>query len=621
MKNDKINDALSMIDGEFIEEARPDAALVRKRKIRNITSLAACFGALIVALGFWLFVPFNTEMPDVTEYEESRYYPIIQKLNVATFRKPYYKNNFDKILNNLSFDLLTEDDDADGEAEAHENGYIETTDNQVQGVIEADIVKASSKHLFYLWNGKVNVYGINGEQSGDVGEYEIDLASHVKKRYVNYSSWEMYLSADGNTLTVIAPYSDQDENVGYTALITLDVSDPTQIKQKNQTHLRSAYISSRLTESEMLLFTGFDVGLNPDFSDESAFVPQYNCGNGFVSLSPDKIFTPETLSSAIYTVIWRFDPRNGELKEYTAYLSYSDVIYVSADNAFVTRSYTDEYIENGYTLCEELTEIAGIRYSGHSFEHIGKITVSGYLKDQYSMDEYNGILRIAATTRKGKYHKYEYKGEEYVNDIQVATSASLYCIDLESWQITASVGNFAPNGETVQSARFDGDMAYVCTAVKNTDPVFFFDLSDLGNIVYTDTGTIPGFSTSLIQFGNGYLLGIGQGIFSNTLKIEVYEEREGSVVSVCVKEYTGAHWSQDYKADLVNRENSLIGLGVQITGKESTYNYILLHFDGEELEELCKTQIFGRVDAQRGVYIDGYLYMFGEDDFKVVKIS
>ena len=99
--------------------------------------------------------------------------------------------------------------------------------------------------------------------------------------------------------------------------------------------------------------------------------------------------------------------------------------------------------------------------------------------------------------------------------------------------MVAKVERFAPKGETVRSVRFDGDYAYVCTAIQLTDPVFFFDLSDLSNITYKDTGTISGFSTSLVDLGDGFLMGIGVGSLSTTLKVEIYVEGEQGVESYC----------------------------------------------------------------------------------------
>ncbi|NCA92610.1 hypothetical protein EOM82_05085 [bacterium] len=177
--------------------------------------------------------------------------------------------------------------------------------------------------------------------------------------------------------------------------------------------------------------------------------------------------------------------------------------------------------------------------------------------------------------------------------------------------------DFAPPGEEIRSVRFDKDVAYVCTstdisAFQITDPVFFFDLSDLNNITYKDTGTIEGFSSSLINLGNGYLLGIGRGD-QWTLKIEVYEETEDGVRSVCSYDIYAAEYSTEYKSYYVDRTNQLIGLGV-------SNRYILLLFDGYELVELVNVSLAGDNSIKRGVYIDGYMYMFGSYEYKVEKV-
>ena len=193
-------------------------------------------------------------------------------------------------------------------------------------------------------------------------------------------------------------------------------------------------------------------------------------------------------------------------------------------------------------------------------------------------------------------------------------NASLYCIDVTSFDIVASVIDFAPPNEEINSVRFDKECAYVCTAIQVSDPVFFFDLSDINNITYKDTGTIPGFSNSLINMGNGYLLGIGRGDLWD-LKIEIYEETETGVEAVC--DYNPNYdFSTVYKSYYVDRENQLIGMGVR--DREGS-RYILVHFDGCELIELVNVELDGYLDNMRGVFIDGYMYMFGAS-FKVVKV-
>ena len=144
----------------------------------------------------------------------------------------------------------------------------------------------------------------------------------------------------------------------------------------------------------------------------------------------------------------------------------------------------------------------------------------------------------------------------------------------------------------------------------------------MNNITYKDTGNISGFSSSLINLKNGYLLGIGVGDMRGTLKIEVYEETADGVQSVCkyeTKETVG--YSSDYKSYYIDRENNMVGLGLNTYGKNGTEEeYLLVMFDGYSLRELVKTSLAGEPEYKRAVCIDGYVYMFGTDDFKVIKV-
>ena len=268
----------------------------------------------------------------------------------------------------------------------------------------------------------------------------------------------------------------------------------------------------------------------------------------------------------------------------------------------------------------------------NGFEFKGEITIEGFLNNRYSIDEYNGILRVVTTTNVTRYEKHYY-GDKLVfgqlpSDETWGTSANLYCINLDSWEVVAGVYQFAPIGETVRSVRYEGDKAYVCTAVQVTDPVFFFDLSDLSNITYKDTGNIEGFSTSLVNFGDGYLLGIGQGAEWGSLKIEIYRETETGVESVAVYESQHTEFSSDYKAYYIDRKNQLIGLGLEyyiLAGHSNFENsYLVLHFNREsgELEVATETKMTcNQPGFMRGVYIDGYFHMFGNNDYKSVKLD
>ena len=226
--------------------------------------------------------------------------------------------------------------------------------------------------------------------------------------------------------------------------------------------------------------------------------------------------------------------------------------------------------------------------------------------NQYSMDEKDGLLRVVTT--KDKIQKYT-TDVSRKNYLYTEYSAALYIISLEDFTVRASLEDFAPIGEEVTSVRFEGDIAWVCTAnvAALTDPVFRIDLTDTDNITYTDTGTIDGFSTSLVDFKDGTLLGIGYGN-NIDLKIELYERDGESVTPIC--SYTeGCIFSRQYKAYYIGREEGLVGL--HVNGDDN--RYLLLHFDGYNISPILEVPLGSnehRYDDTRATVIDGCLYVF-----------
>ena len=644
MKNKKLLRAMSLADEKYVAEADPRA--MRKRPSwQRWTALAACICLLVTALNLVLFVPYDTTPPDVSRYEDSEYYSVIQSINALTFKKPKYKNNFQTLWNTIASigrGLIKEDMMAPGaapDAENTANGaptygqkYEETTDNQVAGVIEGDIFKRSDKYIYYMSAKNLYVYSIGKENSTRLFSCSLDRSQDEINGYYYTHDFEMYLSADCTTLTVIMPFYSMNKDGWARSLIdivSLDVTDPADVRETNRITVTGGYLSSRVVDGQLMVMTNMLVQ-NPDFSKEETFLPQINSGNGFVSIAPENIMLPETLSSPRYTTVFMLDEKTLTPLGDAAFLSYSQEVYVSRDSIYATSQYTDQVkLDDGYTKTEIMTEIARLSYENDTLTPMGTTTVSGYVKDQYSLDEYEGVLRVVTTTNISQF-KETITGGNVSTTIpsgrETGTSAALSCIDSNTWETLAKVENFAPKGETVESVRFDGDKAYVCTAmvVTLTDPVFFFDLSDLSNITVKDTGVIDGYSSSLVNWGDGYLLGIG---FNDRreLKIEVYEEGETGVNSVTAYDPGFASFSQEYKAYFIDRENQLIGLGVtDYTNdygiEESPERYIVLHFDGFRLNEVLNVGIGAYPEYCRATLIDGYMYILGQESFTVEEL-
>ena len=130
-------------------------------------------------------------------------------------------------------------------------------------------------------------------------------------------------------------------------------------------------------------------------------------------------------------------------------VSFSGEIYSSADNIYTTVGWTD-------------TDITRISVSGGNIIPAASGTVEGYVKDQFSMSEYNGCFRIATTV-----NKWTDNSNFFTDIFDIPTESEhiannrVYVLDMELNQV-GYVGGFGEN-ETIKSVNFSGNMGYVVT--------------------------------------------------------------------------------------------------------------------------------------------------------------
>ena len=682
MKKIKMAQAIGLADEKYVAEAAPRANS-KARFWRRFTLIAACVSLVVTSACLWLFLPYDRgeDLPDevdannlpaaLRDYEDSEYIDLMYAFyKYDKANRKGGKNNFETYFEGL-FDFALkggaalEDamspvpeaptaspewdenmypSDEEVKVEIKEDGsYVETTDNQVAGVIEADLIKRTKTHIFYFNRQSMDlyVYSIAGEDSKLVNQ--VAIRHGYDDLFLELYSAQIFLSSDGKTLTVLGNGIGQretgsgKEKLSTTILLAFDVSNPEVIAQKAHFAIAGDFLSARLVDGKILLMSKYFVG-KVDYSDPTTFLPMIDSGNGFEVMAAEDIIFPETLTSKYYTVVTQVDMETLALEGAAGCLCYSNEHYVSSDKIFLTRSYFEAFERNEgedkHIEEARMTEIYALGYGAEGFRKLGSIGVEGTVKNQYSLDEYEGILRVVTTTGGTKVYgaahvvngKIKYGiGDSYARPKD--SNAALYCIDLSTWQIVGEVRDFAPDGETVESVRFDGTNAYVCTAVviTFTDPVYFFDLSDMSNITYTDTGVIEGYSSSLVNFGDGFLLGIGFGANRGTLKIEVYYENGDRVESIASYEREAVDFSQDYKSYFIDRERGLVGLMVtDWNGNkgETGDRYILLAFDGYKLVEVIDefTGDYGDPSAARATLADDYFYIMESKYFKAVKL-
>ena len=619
-RNERLLVALGHVNEKYIKEAESNM-----RSSPLAIAIAAC---LIVALSLFLFIPYAPVTSDLSAYESSSYFPLIEGIEDyrLSFMQPKFKNNFEAI-GSVIKELMAPKYDygadmAPGDAMAPElNGsYVESTDNQVNGVIESDIFKMSDKYIFrigYNQRPVLYVYSIDKEDSELVGIFNIPL---LEGSY-QFNDEEMYISEDCNTVTLIKPFSNGNRKA-QTAIFSIDVSDIKNITLKGTAIIDGSLNTSRMANGKLLLVTEYVFNRNGvEYNDPSTFVPTIDTGDGPRCIEFEDIIYPNEIGSTRYSVVSLFNSETFEIIGANALLNFTSTVYVSRNNIYITRVYTTKtQSENNKEIISDMTDIAVLDYSGDSLTKKGIITVRGHAKDQYNFDENDGFLRVVTSTSDGTQSTL---GNSV--SFRPKQNVSLYIFDLSDNSLAYKVEDFAIEGEEATAVRFDGDKLYVCTAVvvSFTDPVYFFDLSDYENIFFSDTGVIEGYSTSLINFGNGFSLGIGVLSWREN-KVSVYEQQGDSVVAVDEFFFNGLY-SEIYKSYLVNRDEGLFGFAVNNYYDEQTGRYleayVLLHFDGYKLNAHTFEIDDCGADYVRAAYIDGYLYITTTDSLFVEKVN
>ena len=594
---------------------------------------AAVVLVAIVALSLYLFIPFAPVTSDLTAYEGSSYFPLIEGIEDyrLTFMQPRYKNNFQwfsaEVKDLFDFSLkggaMNNDmaPEMNGDMEMGNGSYVENTDNQVDGVIEGDLMKMTDKYIFRYTGSHLYVFSIEKENSELVGLFEVPTFQAEYRQ-----SGEMYLSLDGNTITIMKQIFDNNSKAGV-GLISIDVSDITNIKLRGMMSIDGEYNTSRMVDGRLLLVTNYTFNRNGvDYNDPETFVPTIDSGNGAEPIEFENIIYPEKVDGTDYSVVALIDTENLALLGANALLNFTDEVYVSAENIFVSREYTSKTQGENTITSSNMSDIAVLGYSEGTLTEKGVITVKGHTEDQYSFDELDGYLRVVTSTRDIVQHT---GGTSFTN-MTNSRNASLYIVDLKDNSVKYSLESFAIEGEEATAVRFDGDKVYVCTAVvvTFTDPVYFIDLSDYESITSADTGVIEGYSDHLINYGEGLTLGIGRENWSYS-KVEIYAQQGDKVVSVHEYKFNG-EYSTDYKSYLVNREHNLFGFASDYfyeydeDDKYIQYSdkYILISFDEQSMQvRFIDIVELGNIhpDRIRAAYIDGYIYITTDDSDLVVE--
>ncbi|MDE5936457.1 MAG: beta-propeller domain-containing protein, partial [Ruminococcus sp.] len=558
------------------------------------------------------------------------------------------------------------------ESEESNDDYSKTH-NQEENVLEADIVKTDGERIYYLTNKEITG-GYN-----DDGIYENYLNSRLYiTPTLNIASVDNGIFTDSVQLNV-TPELKLDESWEseifvndmylYNDMIAVigTANSYCKIEDKDEEYYDKeydAYYTPYHYENDNRCFVSFytkdaefigtywqdgcysDVRIAPDgymylvstynsvsFDDiETAenikrYIPECGVDDSTECMPPEDILLPEDtldnnqnlsytiIGSIDLTVSAQFTPADSK-----ALAGYTGTLYSSADNIYTTVGW-------------ENTDITRISVSGGNIIPAASGTVEGYVKDQFSMSEYNGCFRIATTV-----NKWTNNSNFFTDMFDIPTESEhiadnrVYVLDMELNQV-GYVGGFGKN-ETIKSVNFSGNMGYVVT-YEQTDPLFAIDLTNPAKPFITDEFKILGYSTYMQNWTDGLLLGFGADADENGIEtgiklvmfdnsdpynlqeVGLYAINRGENQSVS----SGGMW--DRKQLLIAPEKNLIGIPVYIsewTENYDNWNYTskYMFFSYENGEFISKGEIAENADNisfDRAIYIGGYVYAVSANKF------
>lgn len=255
----------------------------------------------------------------------------------------------------------------------------------------------------------------------------------------------------------------------------------------------------------------------------------------------------------------------------------------------------EDYMKNHI---RELIQTGFTKISLNNLKIISTGNIPGTLLNQFSMDEWNGNLRIASTISGGFFWGFGGGRAESENDVYVLDG---------NLNIVGSVQGLGLT-ERIYSARFVEDRGYLVT-FRQTDPFYVLDLSNPRRPKMKGELKIPGFSSYLHPLDKNLILGVGQE--GSSVKLSLFDVSNPSNPTEVSKYNLKDYWTEvqtTHHAFLADEKHNIFFM----PGGQGGYIFSYKN------NTLSLEKAVSQIRSRRAIYMNDYLYVVSDDRIVVL---
>ncbi|MDT8421711.1 MAG: beta-propeller domain-containing protein [Desulfuromonadales bacterium] len=411
------------------------------------------------------------------------------------------------------------------------------TNVQEAGVDEADFSKTDGDYLYLVTGGNFMIFDVwPAEEMVELSRVEMEgnpfaLFVEQDKALVLSHVWDYSALEDQ-----FAPQSWQ-----MVKLSLFDLTDRSAPELLREIYLEGNYVDARMVEGRLHLvvssgvytygiFPPIPASADPLLVDTVAgaeidpaltfprIIDKIYTAEGVASTvdeicSCENVYRPETGIGTGLLTLFTLDLADPLGKPHSvSLLGDSGLIYASPDSLIVAAQ------NNNIWAWQPVAESTASRPQASTFLHkftlgsapdySGSGKIKGWVLNQFSLSEHEGVLRVATTE------------PTWVTGDQPENRLFLLQQNNESLEEIGRLEGLGKPGESIFAVRFVADKGFVVT-FERTDPLYALDLSQPTTPRVAGELEVPGFSTYLHPLANDQLLAVGRE--GNSTKLSLFD--------------------------------------------------------------------------------------------------